>query len=524
MLKRHYHRHKKPNRPKSPKVKKEAYGVYLQKTVEQFNQKSKPAILSHYKHQQLMMQHEYPSLCFKAMLSDMIKTQDESVQVEQLKDLISYLLTHRKKIYLAEFDPNELIQFVQLMMFSSDSYIKKKRKQAISLLFKKKGFKNEDDVLYLFCVAYQSGNPKIFRDLLDHKNIFSSTKLFKLQKAFFPEDGSHLRCLDLFYRLDPRQYRNRKWLHLTTYEKLYFLIGEFFNIKKLSHRLALEGEVQIKWRDKSLKFQEFYFVNDSIELEGQMDGRSLIQFKEALLMFQVKYHGPEKKLLNQAVEHILKIEPRSEHRFRHKLHDGKDHAYLFSLDEHLTAAFHTQGGRLYQINLGEGCGDFPGIHIYEVTQAQRKDVHCHLTTLQYPDHLTKHFSRLPSNRGLKKLGYQELPEQLSGNCTYESVKGLFLAILFDRCQAKYPLKQAYKQALDIYRLFLEFDAKDALKDYQTHTLSSNKALLANARKRFEHFMKEQVYEDDYFCYYIEGNEENEPLFHDFPKKPSIPKN
>ncbi len=409
------------------------------------------------------------------------------------------MLSKGSRYNITHINPLFLESIVRAMLLTSDDNLKRKRKFFLATLYRKGYFKNNDNDA--FNVAFQSNNATAFKELLDHKNIIPNHLLLKFKKKFNDIKQPNMYAINLFFRLYPIDYQNKKWSELSSYEKLYWLIFEEREALKLSHHLGLVGRIQLKWQDHSLSEIGVSPKVKELDLEGDEGGNSLLSFKQTLLMFQTSITGikdSDKHILDKVTETIVNIEPRYEFQFKHKLHDGKDHIYIFPLqDEHQTTGYHTHDGRYYHINMGVGSGDIPGILVYEVPLSKREAVHSCLCGLQYHGSTTS-FNQAPVRLALKNIAYISLPKQPSGNCSYESIKGLFCAMLFNEYRKSYSNKESFQKTMDLYRAYSLYDLNDAIAEYCSLSLSPNKELLTKAYDQRVSLIKSQVLDDKNF--------------------------
>tara|TARA_R110002110_G_scaffold404606_1_gene623178 strand:- start:220433 stop:222196 length:1764 start_codon:yes stop_codon:yes gene_type:complete len=425
--------------------------------------------------------------------------------------------TQHFKLDLRHLNPLFLKIIIRCVLYSQSRAISSKRKYFFSILNKYKYFKKVSHIDDAFKIAFSNNNALAFEDLLDHKNILPNADLIKYANKFQSGALPNLHCYNLFPLLNPEDYKNKKWRQLTSYEKLYWLAFDQEHMKKLAHRIGLKGNIQCYWQGHSYSTLGIKLLDksdDIVELEGEEEGRSLLQFKRNLLLFQVSM--PQEKIildeaLSHAVELISNVEPMLEHQFKHKLNDKKNHIYIFPfIDEHTATGYHTVDGWYYQINMGFLSGDEPGIHVYRVPNESRVLTHGQLTNLQYK-HKTEHLYNIENLCGLKKIAYIKLPGQPCGNCSYESLKGLFCAILFDNLCQTYSLPVAATKTLTLYRMFCEYDINDAIFDYRQHALSINQELIRLAYSKKQSLLESQVFDDTNFSVTVFSSETDDEL-------------
>lgn len=314
---------------------------------------------------------------------------------------------------------------------------------------------------------------------------------------------------DLFHLLVPKDYKDKSFESLTAYEKLYVELFERYHALELSHRLNLKGNIELKYDDKIL---------ESINLEGQQPGFSIMQLKNHLLKFSAENHHHLSPGFVQALDKILDIKPQID-LIRNNHTIDSINIFIFSHVNHGWGALLTEN-KLYLVNMGLGSDKTPGIQVYQVPPSKRKSLFNHLKALENTnlvDDLNKepngemprdkdgeidwneygrliqqryiqrmefdHYKNISKKFKLKEIERITIPAQEAGNCSYYSPKGLFLALMYEFNQQHYPQSEAYQKSLNDFLKFVKFDYDNAVKDYQAHALRPNTELLTLAKNK-----------------------------------------
>lgn len=430
------------------------------------------------------------------------------------------MIAHANSINLDKVDFLQLNCFIKLTLIADEASIVNLRPAFLKALYQKGYFKDPLIIRMFINTVINTNKRRAFFDLLSFPRIIPRTKILDYARQFFKSlNRTDALNYDLFIRLNPDDYEGVNWRALTSYEQLYWIVHEHYFSKSLSHRLCLEGHFTPQWRGYPYHALALTDTKKQNDLEGMAEDLALMQFKSSLYFFQTNFQGDKQTLnaLTKAVDLLSSMKPRNDAKFNHRLRDGLDHVYLFGLsDHHFTCGYHATSGKYYHINMGSGSGERSGVIIYNVSPSQKANLHCDLCCTQY-EHKTKHFNRIPSKNNLTETYFLQLPEQITGNCTYESLRGLLVAIVVDELSKTMPMKQATVMTLDMVRLFIEMDMRDAIVDYTQHALSPNRELLTLAYQNMQTCLDNTVLDDKQFKLIQNGKK---ILTHRYQSKPN----
>ncbi len=456
-------------------------------------------------------------------LIDTLRARKPHIQ-EKLLEVVLYVLKNKPYLKATDYSHDDMLEVIELLLKATGKQILSRRKAFFSVLHKHSFFAYAQNLKGVFDMALFACDRIAFQDFLAHVDLIPNGLLMYYSHQFNPATIASIQSLDLFTRLEPSQYVDKPWNALTSYEKLYHIVFNKIFTKALSHRLSLVGSLIKGWQGRTyseLGLTQKYSKENSLDLEANQDIYSLIQFKKAILLFQLQYKGPHSDILNQAIQEILEMPLPKVMSYRYSKYDKKNHPYIFSLmDEHTVTGYHSTEGYYYQINMGYLSGKKPGVKIFKVSSEQLDRLHSELDNLQYAS-TTNHFVQLPDLCQLKQVGYLRLPSQYSGNCTYESLKGLLLALLYDRLQKEHFPSLAAQHAFRIYKPFLMYDALASIDEYKAYALSPSPYILAKAKRVLPLYIRHQVKNGRDFTYEPHARQENnKPSRHKRKRKQS----
>lgn len=415
-----------------------------------------------------------------------------------LKKFIDFILNCKDDIDLSKGTCITVDIMVKTILLSKNEDCKASRKEVIGKCRKLNLFHNEDVFFVYFSLGLNSKCPNTFRDILDHRFDYSNVILKKMKRYVLGMPESRLENMDIFFKLNPSSVKNKNWGHLTLYDKLYFIFHEENLILNLSHRLALRGSFQPVWKGGDYKSLSGLFTNDEryraeFDLEGHYAGWGYLQLKESVLMFGAQYQCQKafSLLIQETIDEIATAVVRKSY-LKHQWGTNENRIFIHDFkDEHMTSSYVSKEGNVYLINMGHKSGIWPGIKRYKVREQDQTKIIEMLDKTGENKDLTEVFKGVCSRYGYAATRYYFLPYQQAGNCSYESSRGLFFAILIDKFTKQYGEKLGYKRALRVYLNFLQFDYKEALDNYKIHALSPSKELVFRAEQQIE-FLSEEI--------------------------------